>query len=665
VHRALPGVTVQALAYETAVRGSLVRPSRALLAGTLSSWALLCAWSLMRVSWRVTPPVAAALIALVIGVSAGLYAAASVTWPIAPFIATVAFSCIGSLLSSLKLASWRTWQAQRSTRERDALLRQVVDRSSEAILTIDSSGRVRTANAPANALFGLDPAAPRDRIAPRDLLELLQALASGAGARELRLERDGKTIVLEVTCSELQWDADRITSITARDITIQKDRERELRHLAEHDALTQLPNRVQLNQRLGELLALRRSDEIVALLMLDLDGFKEVNDALGHSMGDTLLVALGARFAQLSTPQRLVARIGGDEFAIAWTGASRDEVAQLAQELLLLVQDPIPIKGVPVSLGTSVGIALSPDHASDSESLLKQADIALYVAKRRGTHVEFYDPSNDTHSPRRLEMLTSLRAAGANGELSLHYQPKIDLRSGVATEVEALCRWHNPTLGQVPPSEFIALAEASDLIKPLTEWTIRRALIDSHDWHASGIDLKVAVNLSARHLQDATLPNWLRELFLETRTRPEWLELEITESAIMTDPERSARILQSLRELGVTVSIDDFGTGYSSLAYLRSLAVDRLKLDRSFIATIDRSERDRVVVESTINLAHALGLQAIAEGIETQSQYDLLRELGCDVGQGYVIARPLPLPKLLEWHAARFLRRPETLARYA
>jgi len=319
----------------------------------------------------------------------------------------------------------------------------------------------------------------------------------------------------------------------------------------------------------------------------------------------------------------------------------------------LLVQDPIPIRGVPVSLGTSIGIALAPDDANDAESLLKRADVALYVAKRRKTRVEFYEPSNDTSTPRRLEMLTLLRSAITNDELSLHYQPKVDLQTGKTCEVEALCRWHSPTLGHVSPAEFIALAEASDLIKPLTEWTIRRALRDCRDWHEAGVELKVAVNLSARHLQDARLSSWLRDLFVATQTKPEWLELEITESAIMMDPERAARILHALRALGVLISIDDFGTGYSSLAYLRSLSVDRLKIDRSFVAIIEQSKRDRVIVESTIDLAHALGLQAIAEGIETQSQYEVLRHLGCDVGQGYFIAKPLPLERLLDWHRAR------------
>jgi EAL domain-containing protein (putative c-di-GMP-specific phosphodiesterase class I) len=250
-------------------------------------------------------------------------------------------------------------------------------------------------------------------------------------------------------------------------------------------------------------------------------------------------------------------------------------------------------------------------------------------------------------------MLTLLRAAVSKGELHLHFQPKVMMSSGDAIEVEALCRWNSPELGPVSPGEFIVLAEASDVIKPLTEWTIAQALIECRGWHDQGIDLKVAVNLSARHLQDARLPQWLDALFRTTRSQPTWLELEITESAIMADPGRASKILHALSEMGVTLSIDDFGTGYSSLAYLRTLAVHRLKIDRSFVSGIEANHAERVIVESTIKLAHGLGLEAVAEGIETQEQFSILRELGCDLGQGFVIAKPMTKEALMEWWRAR------------
>jgi EAL domain-containing protein (putative c-di-GMP-specific phosphodiesterase class I) len=231
------------------------------------------------------------------------------------------------------------------------------------------------------------------------------------------------------------------------------------------------------------------------------------------------------------------------------------------------------------------------------------------------------------------------------------------MSSGSAIEVEALCRWHSSNLGRILPGEFIPLAEASDVIKPLTEWTIRRALLDCRAWRERGIELRVAVNLSARHLQDAQLPRWLQETLELTQARAEWLELEITESAIMTDPDRASRILRSVHDLGVKISIDDFGTGYSSLAYLRRLAVDRLKLDRSFISGMEGATKDQMIVESTIKLAHGLGLEVVAEGIETESQYELLREFGCDIGQGYWIGKPMSVDALIEWYTERHATR--------
>jgi diguanylate cyclase (GGDEF)-like protein/PAS domain S-box-containing protein len=657
VHRALPGVVVQAIAYESARAGSLMTASSVGVLVALVPWIGLCAWMLVRGRWRQSPLLAAALSGFALAGASVLYAVYSIEVPASPFVCAALTVWIASLLRTLGFEAWRSWWAMRRARDQDQLLRRVIDHSSDAVLTLDSSTVVRTANPAAHAMFGaaenaligthLDSFAPQLSAilkAPHDVVSTLSRALTRA---------DGSRVAVEVSKAELRWEQDVITTLTLRDVTLQHNREAELRHLAMHDALTGLPNRAFLAERIDTAFRDRGGQGSIALLMLDLDGFKEVNDTLGHSMGDALMRELGVRLAQLADVERHVARVGGDEFAVLCNVADSSEVAELAQQLVLLVEDPIVIKGIPVSLGTSIGVALSPEHAADGESLLKHADVALYLAKRKKTGIEFYDPSTDTNSPRRLEMLTLLRAAVSRNELMLHYQPKVALASGDVTEVEALCRWDSPVLGPVAPSEFIGLAEASDIIRSLTEWTIHQALVDCREWHDQGVNLQVAVNLSARHMQDAHLPRWLESVFRTTGTRPQWLELEITESAIMMDPERAARILHALRELGVLISIDDFGTGYSSLAYLRTLAVDRLKIDRSFIAGIDQGEREQIIVESTIKLAHGLGLSAVAEGIETQSQYSILRSLGCDIGQGYLIAKPMPKRLLIDWHQKR------------
>jgi diguanylate cyclase (GGDEF)-like protein/PAS domain S-box-containing protein len=652
VHRALPGIVVQAIALMTA------RSSAFSVLGTWATllcvalWTVLCCWILWRGRWKRSTLAMASLISVAAIANAAVYAFADVSVPLSPFIVAAIASHIGSLLSSLNLVSWRSWRASRAARDRDALLRHVVDHSSDALLTLDSEHKVRTANRAAGELLGV----PQAQLLGKPITTLASNIVDHFGTsgtfETWLLHASGKRIDVEMTVGMLEWSAQPLTTLALRDTTLQKHREAELRHLALHDALTGLPNRTFLSERLEQALQNRPANGLVALLMLDLDGFKEVNDALGHSMGDALMLELGQRLRQLTNPQRHVARVGGDEFAIVWSVESRHDIEEFAQQILLLVEEPIVIKGIPVSLGTSIGIGICPDHASDAEGLLQRADIALYVAKNKKTRVEFHDASSDPSSPRRLEMLTLLRAAVAKSELSLHFQPKIDMQSGAVLEVEALCRWESPVFGNVSPAEFIPLAEASDVIMPLTEWTIRHALIACREWRDAGIALKVAVNLSARHLQDSQLPHRVSTLIGETGASARWLELEITESAIMTDPDRAAKILHALRELGVVISIDDFGTGYSSLAYLRTLAVDRLKIDKSFIANMDKGEREQVIVQSTVKLAHGLGLQAVAEGIENQIQYSLLRKFGCDIGQGYFIAQPMPQRALIEWFRA-------------
>jgi diguanylate cyclase (GGDEF)-like protein len=656
VHRALPGVVVQAIAYETARRSGLMSASPMLVTILTAIWGTFAAWLLVYGRWRRSPLLAIGLMAVALALDILAHGWMEVAVPVSPFIVAALVAWLGSLFSSLTFESWRSWWALRRTHEQDALLRQVVEHSSDAILTLDAQHVVRTANSAAHNVLRCDPASLIGRPLAQSAPALFAAIHSIHDSVRTEVWIHGgsaQAVAVEISKGELEYDRQRITTLTLRDVTSDRAREAELRHLALHDALTGLPNRVSLAKALDHMIATRQATQVVALMMLDLDGFKEVNDTLGHSTGDELMRALGQRLAPLASADRHIARLGGDEFAVLWRVAQPEKIDQLAQELLLIIGEPIVIKGVPVSVGTSIGIACCPQHAEDSESLLKRADVALYSAKRKHTHVEHYEPSDDTNSPRRLEMLSALRNAVARDELLLEYQPKVAMATGHAVEVEALCRWQSPIFGRVAPGEFIALAEASDVIKPLTEWTIHQALKDCRYWRDIGVELRVAVNLSARHLQDAKLPQWLEETFARTQTQPRWLELEITESAIMTDPDRASKIIHALHELGVLISIDDFGTGYSSLAYLRTLAVDRIKIDRSFIAGMKDGLKDQVIVESTINLAHGLELEVIAEGIETQDQFLLLKEFGCDIGQGYWIARPMPLDLLTEWCLSR------------
>jgi diguanylate cyclase (GGDEF)-like protein len=384
--------------------------------------------------------------------------------------------------------------------------------------------------------------------------------------------------------------------------------------------------------------------------MLDLDRFKEINDTLGHQVGDRVLREVAHRFREALGTRGRIARIGGDEFIVVLAGTgARPEIEEAARRLREALRRPIDAAGVSLEVGLSIGIARCPEDARDAESLLKHADVAMYVAKRRGSDAEFYDPALDHHSVRRLSLASELRTAIARDGLQLHYQPKVDLGTGAVAGVEALLRWQHPALGRVDPAEFIAVAESTDLIRPLTEWSIARALADAGCWRGERLALTVAVNLSARLLQDAAFPARLAELLAAAGAEPAWLELEITESAMMQDPARALDVIREIHALGVGIAIDDYGTGYSSLAYLRELPVHALKLDKAFVKGIRGNAGDRIIVESTAQMAHALRLQVVAEGVETEWDAAFLAQAGYDLGQGYYFSPALPAADCARW----------------
>ena len=332
--------------------------------------------------------------------------------------------------------------------------------------------------------------------------------------------------------------------------------------------------------------------------------------------------------------------------------AAREDAAKQAEMLLAELRRPFHVRGVAIDLGATIGIALAPEHARNGRELLRRADVAMYGAKRHGVPLAYYDRNHDRHTVQRLGMIGALRSALAENGLALYYQPQVDLRTGRVVGVEALLRWHHPTLGDVRPDEFIGLAESSHLIRPLTQWTLHRALDDIGTLKRRGYELRVAVNLSARMLQDVKLPEQVERLLDVYAVEPHQLELEITESAMMLDPKRARSVVEDLHRLGIGVSVDDFGTGFSSLGYLRDLRIDALKLDKSFVLGLETHEQNRVIVDSTAHLAHALKLVIVAEGVETEWSRDYLARAGYDIGQGYYFSRPLPAEDCFEWIAA-------------
>jgi diguanylate cyclase (GGDEF)-like protein len=425
----------------------------------------------------------------------------------------------------------------------------------------------------------------------------------------------------------------------------------ENQHQALHDALTGLPNRALLRDRIAQ--ALHQADRELnpaALLLLDLDRFKEVNDTLGHHHGDQLLVQVGDRLRGRLREVDTVARLGGDEFAVLLPRiATAEGAVAVAGKLQAAFDEPFRLDDLALDVDTSIGVALYPEHAGNPDELLQHADIAMYVAK--DTHAGFvlFDPKQDQHSPRRLALLGELRRALEQQQLVLHYQPKVDTHTGQLLGVEALVRWRHPTHGLLLPGEFIPLAERTGLIGPLTSYVLDAALRQCSDWRQAGHELAIAVNVSARSLLDLDFPDQVAGLLARWEVPARLLGVEITESTIMADPTHALEILGRLNTMGVEIAIDDFGTGYSSMAHLKTLPVDELKVDRSFVSQMTSNASDAVIVRSTIDLGRNLGLRVVAEGVEDSPTLLELDALGCDAIQGYYISRPVAADELVQW----------------
>ena len=418
-----------------------------------------------------------------------------------------------------------------------------------------------------------------------------------------------------------------------------------------HDLLTGLPNRKLLVQRARQALAeAKASDTRVGLFLIDLDRFKEINDTLGHHVGDSLLKLVGRRLDKVVGDDVTVARLGGDEFAVLVTGFSDDqEPIDLAQQIRGALAQPFRSDGMSFEIDGSLGIALHPQHGLDVETLLQRADVAMYVAKDRSTGVEIYTPEDDRHSTMRLGLLAELRGALSERQLELHYQPKADLRTGDVVGVEALLRWRHPERGMVPPDDFIPLAEQTALMRHITQFVVDEALAQLALWWRDGLRVQAAVNVCARDLYDRDFSDFLRERLDHYGVPPRALMVEVTESVLMADPARAASTLLSLAAVGVGVSLDDFGTGYSSLVHLKRLPVSEVKIDRSFIMRMDVNEDDAAIVRSIIDLASVLGLRVVAEGVETRESWDRLAVYGCDAAQGWFLSKAQPAADITDW----------------
>ncbi len=551
----------------------------------------------------------------------------------------------------------------RRVKEGEEALLSFISSANDLIFSCNSEGRILFANQVFCDLLNIEnvddhPQSLFDLVEgdPREMLvKLIDYIVKGEVPEPVDVTfrpAGGTPVEVEMSFSTSQRDGDPIVVWgVCRDITERKKIQDELYVMAHHDVLTGLPNRILLLDRLHQAKSLaNRMKESFALLFLDLDRFKIINDTLGHSVGDELLRLVAGRLKRTLRESDTVARIGGDEFIILLLNVDMSAVVLLADKILKSLVLPFHLREHELFVTTSIGICLYPDNDLDTESMMKKADVAMYHAKALGrNNFQFYDEQMDLNASRRFVISNSLRRGLEHEEFRLYYQPKVDVSTGRIVAMEALVRWEHPELGLLSPLEFIQLAEESGLIMQLGEWVLREACLQNVRWQAEGIaSMRVAVNLSGYQLQHQSLMNLVNHVLLDTGMSPSCLEFEITESVIMQNPDFAVSILTQISALGIHISIDDFGTGYSSLAHLKRFSVNTLKIDKSFVNDVNINGTDAAIATAIIAMGNSLNLNVIAEGVETQAQFDFLKKNNCGQVQGFLFSRPLPSDDIIK-----------------
>jgi len=562
---------------------------------------------------------------------------------------------IGILTSGEDITEWK--QAEKDSRKSRQWLQSIITNEPECVKLVDADGRLAEMNPAGLAMLEAETlSVAQNRLLTDYLLpewraafiDLHQRVMKGeSGKLEFEIEGlKGTRRWLETHAAPMRDDEGNITMLLGitRDITERKHSEEKIHYLANFDPLTDLPNRFQMHDHFQYTLHLaKRNERLFAVMFLDLDHFKEVNDSLGHSYGDLLLKEISKRLKSVIREEDTLARLGGDEFILLLPDTDSDGAAQVAQKLLETIVRPTLIDGHELTITTSIGIAVYPADGSEMETLLKNADSAMYRAKQEGRNsYSFFTEEMQKKSTRNLQLTNALRNALEDGELSLVYQPQISLSTQQIIGAEALLRWNSSEFGPVSPAEFIPLAENSGLILSIGEWVLRTAVRQMKHWIDQGFEpIIMAVNLSAAQFRHGSLPKTISQILKESGLPPEYLEIELTESVAMYDPQKAIQVMEELYEQGIRMSIDDFGTGYSSLNYLKKFKVYKLKIDQSFVRDINTDAEDRAIVSTIIGMAKHLGLQTIAEGVETAGQIEYLRKEGCDELQGYHYSKPL------------------------
>ncbi len=556
-------------------------------------------------------------------------------------------------------------RAEGALQESAEHIRAVLDNVADGVIATDETGMIEFFNRAAQRLFGYPLAEVRGQDAKMLMAEPYRgdfvshlnnylrpgkSQVSVSGSRDVWGQRkDGSTFPMEFRASEMLLGGERRFVGILHDISEQRAQKEALEYQTLHDPLTGLPNRTLFNDRLRQaILTGHRERKPMVLLIMDMDRFKEVNDTLGHHIGDLLLQQVALRLTAILRQSDTVARLGGDEFAVLPAGGTDlNGGSRAAKKILQGLEQPFVVDGRNIDVGASIGIALYPDHGEEADTLMRHADVAMYVAKRTKRGYAVYAPQQDEHTAAHLALIGELRHAIGHDELVLHYQPTVALKTGKATGVEALVRWRHPKHGLMPPDQFIPAAEETELVQPLARWVLNHGLCQLRSWADKGLEIELAVNLSAWNLHDPDFPDMTSDLLQTWKVEPARLKLEITESSIMAHS--AIETITRLSALGVGLSIDDFGTGYSSLAYLKRLPVNEIKIDKSFIIGMMGDSASVSIVRPIIELGHNMGLQVVAEGVENRETRDRLVTLGCDLAQGNFLCPPIPAADLTRW----------------
>lgn len=656
VHHAVSGTLVQAMAYESLSQG------RALLAmgpaPIIAAMLLITLFVMPRFnewSWRRGLVMVALTCVPLLPLPLAVQYFTPLMVDVTPLVLLVSISYVVALARRIDQQGLRLMFQGVEIRRRDVMMRNVVANSFDGIITMDENGLIESVNPSALQLFEYRS----DQVLNHHISmvfsklgendnneELFRFLRVGQGPHEIEgRDRDGRVFPMEAEVTEIFLGDRRVLTVFIRDITERNNLKRELERNALYDTLTNIPNRTLFFNRLDHAISsAQRSHTRFALLLVDLDNFKGINDSLGHYVGDLLLKQVSQRFQCQVRESDTVARLGGDEFVFLLPEISETETAcQLSAKILKSLEQPFSMKDYKLDISASIGIAVYPEHGDEATLLVQSADQAMYAAKHEQSGIAIYSPETDKRKVQHMTLVDDLRSVIDEGQLSLYYQPKVDLWSNQIKGVEALVRWPHKERGFLLPDDFIGTAEQTGLIKSLTVWVLDAAIKQCAQWRNNGFDIDVAVNLSAHLLQDLKLPEMVDQILRKNGLSAGNLALEITESAVMVDPVRAKTAIKLLKECGVRISIDDFGTGYSSLAYLNNLSADELKIDKGFVINMNEEMSNKIIVESTIGLAHNLGLTVVAEGIETRETCEQLTALGCDFGQGYLFGHPLPV----------------------